>query len=668
MYLTLKVIVVATTCFWLTRILVQHLANTIALTPLTAIIILHTVGGPLPSIQSVVSITVVVFVYFATRRTDVTNRWKEINFQVWHLGSIALMALISAVIRFPVYLSGLNVVPQATDSVLHGYVVASIRDNGVPVSGAGVRIDPLLGGSVPYPFGAHVLPGAVADGGILGVSQGMNLVLFILCFMGIPFLVGLIGFALSRSMVVSLLAALGTGLLPSATEVGFHLYAYAVGLYAFLALIFLLICLNPQELRSTGPLVGLYLYGVMSIHLSLGTLGVGAVVLTGFICVWRYVRYGADRRKNILGIVGFWLGSAGVFMMLSKNVIFGVNKFIFFDPPSSSGGTFSQLITARPPIFGNPLESLWFSLRGYGTLNSAYQNRILFILIIAILLVLIGRLSFVGFSSGWMKSYELLKNCFPVILVAILVSVVHLVNSSDVGTVRRFIGGVFLGDAHRSAPLFEITVLLVGLILLDRLIVNKRVIQFVGFVVLALSLIVSVAAGSKFHHGFERYFGDWVGAETSKVLSTTELEGLRVLGSISPKGSRVLNYFGDGSPWMFAESGVVPTSIWGGMWVSSTDVWRLEDLLLLASEGDLADYDSSVYENLKMRLGRLSVCNVFVGSGNVNTSEKAWVSGFRESGHLSGFWTVDQDPELEWVILRPDDDLLPAQCALGRGD
>ncbi|WP_433505159.1 DUF6541 family protein [Pseudonocardia halophobica] len=119
------------------------------------------------------------------------------------------------------------------------------------------------------------------------------------------------------------------------------------------------------------------------------------------------------------------------------------------------------------------------------------------------------------------------------------------------------------------------------------------------------------------------------------ALSSLEVTGLSALGSLVPRGVRVLNDRNDGSVWMYALSGTLPVAgHYDGTGLGNTDVSTLETAFNLYDERP----------DVRAAVSRLGVGYVVVGEGFLRSY----------SDRAPGLTNLDDLPFLRLVYANPD--------------
>lgn len=605
--------------------------------------------------------------------------------------------------RWPVWAPWTNSIPQSTDSVWHGYLIATIRDFGLNGPENTVRVDGILGGSLSYPYGIHTIPGLLAGKGALGVAGAMNSFHWSVAMIVMPISLFFLVKYLTDKTSLGLISGLLGLSAPNLIESSFHLYAF--GLTTMLLPSFLIL-LAPRliEDKDIHPsLIGLSLFGLFVCHSSLGFFGALILLIIGIKFLFSPIRTSMRTPPHLLTIgaplllailapsllfrifsilvLGVGLLSSAeplselkllnfsisvgkrilnlttaviVFLLISTPWIFAQNRLPFEqyngDVVSSR---FQQLLSVRKPRFETFSEFFEGFLTGTSILQDRYSNPSIVSLLAILIAIIIFRRK---------------------VLVACALAVL-LYSSAATGVLdapgRSIVGGIWLGDPYRIAAVFEILLIPLGLTIISTgwlQVRSKRANEFrrvIPHVVIA-SIVVSVIV-TESTHSFNSYFRGWVNNSEARTVDLDQLNGLRTAGELTPPGGRVLNFFGDGSPWIFAETGTAVVSVWGDASVSPDDMWPAFGILEQAVQNVDSPQILSIERSIRQALERLSICTIYVGSGNVNASESPFLVAMRSPKTSRYFDEAASSSNNQWKVLVPKEHLLPGQCLLGAG-
>jgi hypothetical protein len=108
-------------------------------------------------------------------------------------------------------------------------------------------------------------------------------------------------------------------------------------------------------------------------------------------------------------------------------------------------------------------------------------------------------------------------------------------------------------------------------------------------------------------------------------------------------------------------------SVWGDASVSPDDMWPAFGILEQAVQNADAPQTLSIERSIRQALERLSICTIYVGSGNVNASESQWLIAMRNPKVSRYFEVAASSRDNQWKVLVPKEHLLPGQCLLGAG-
>jgi hypothetical protein len=130
------------------------------------------------------------------------------------------------------------------------------------------------------------------------------------------------------------------------------------------------------------------------------------------------------------------------------------------------------------------------------------------------------------------------------------------------------------------------------------------------------------------------------------VLSPLEVQAMGYLDDITPAGTRVLNWWGDGSPWMYSAAGLVPTRIYPNASALLENVLLVDEVF-----GEPDGYDEAVEA-----LAELRVCSAYTAAGHSFEDPPPWT----ELHDLPGFEIVYRNEHAR--VYRAADPRLTANC------
>jgi hypothetical protein len=134
------------------------------------------------------------------------------------------------------------------------------------------------------------------------------------------------------------------------------------------------------------------------------------------------------------------------------------------------------------------------------------------------------------------------------------------------------------------------------------------------------------------------------------VISPSEVRAMAHLPEVTPAGTRVLNWWGDGSPWMYSAAGLVPVRIYPNNSVSLEDVVLVEEAL-----GDPARYDEAI-----AALADLEVCSAYTGAGLILSQGLPDPPAWTQMTELPGFELVHRTRHAR--VYRAVDPRLTENC------
>lgn len=533
----------------------------------------------------------------------------------------------------------ITAVPQPSDYVFHGYVASIISRQGSAGPSALVPVDALSEATVQYQFAAHIVAGVIPGSGLDATASGLNATLWAASTVFLPFGMAAVAHFLSRgrSHAAVLIAPMVVIAAPDSFFAQLGLYSFAVSLATLPGTLLLVLKILKRPHWRLVVLLALALAGQALTHpqMAIATGTCAAVLIAAQMLTatsWNAVHWRA------------LLASAGAAVL---GGVIHLPWYVLGRGVDESADLASDLAMGdklRQPVFDGVFSLLEAVFSGQ-TLSSA--GAMPFNPLHGVVLVGAGVILLVA------------RQHWTVLAMTVTFGIITVVTAVGGQRLRPMIGGVWIGDWYRPAAITAVlAALVIGLAaatiaseLSPRLKPLQLAVALPRFAMAVLAVMVLVSVGSNRSYVQNTYRGGWYGnsADTTvreAPLSPLEAEALDELASITPESTRVLNWYGDGSPWMYAAHGLVPTQTWG---VIAHDYGRSLVAAEAVAEPQLSDEGRQALLNLK-------VCTAFVAKGYVDRNPPGWLG----EQNIAGFELAFRNDHAR--VYRVSDPLLVEAC------
>jgi hypothetical protein len=554
--------------------------------------------------------------------------------------------------------------PQSWDYLWHQYVVATISRRGLLGPQNLVPVDGYADAIHTYQHGAHLAAGLVVGDGVPAVAAGLNLTLWLAVVVILPLGVATLTRSLTDDRVAVLLAPAIAVLLPNAAFSRLGLFAFVVGLAMLPAVALAGVIQSRERSVAAGVLLTLCLTGLLLVHAH-AFLAAGLLLVA--LWVGGLVSALVGRREAEAGPFGsragtWWRSAVAlgvpvvVAPLLAAPWLFlatgihgtGVESGLAsaeqlrdagFD---GVGAAFRALLTGRrmspdlgpaSPVLGVavPLAALYLAWR------RKHLGLVFFLVAFAAMTVVVAG------GSGWLR--ELVATPWlgdwwrPAVVLSIAGALVLALAIGD--ATGRLRSSQAPGWA-RSA-LAAVLILPVALALLGQ-IPDARA----ELAVIHGPLAMSPSAETVMDPDTLRR--ERTADHPLMVISPLEVQAMSHLAEVTPPGTRVLNWWGDGSPWMYSAAGLVPTRVYASQSVSVRDALLVDEAL-----GDPARYDEAIDA-----LVTLDVCSAYAAAGHVPSRGLPDPPAWKELTDLPGFELVHSNEHAR--VYRAADPRLTKNC------
>lgn len=498
-----------------------------------------------------------------------------------------------------------NLVPQNIDYTFHLWQVSKIALNGLQLPNETVMVDSFNDSFWSYQYGAHLIPGLISDGSISSSGTSISLFLFIINSVYSPILIAILVSRFTNLFTAFALVPVIHLISPNYHLASLGLYAFNVGLVLLISCMILLV--DWTRRRDLGSLIILSI-STVALGITHKTLLAFFVVL--LICVCCMDLLNLVRKK--LPQEPFALIKSQ-FLLASMTLISGY-YVIFFS------GNYGQYLETNGGTSISVLKYLFGDILKQKNLAESLTSPILTLVkggsyLTQSTSVVFGLLSLL--SVLWLI---LKKRGLGLIAVGLAISLVSRVvtASVDVLGIRRWIAGMWFGEAHRVAAVSDIFLICTISIFLA---VIAKQFEFGSFRTVAtvwlFSLLLTTVISSATK---EDTFNGWISSGKSRVVSPEEVRGFQQIDNFIPKGRRVFNFFGDGSALAHFESEIGVTWVWGDITSDPQVVPYVSDDL----DAHSSEPSESTLAVVLRGFEQLDVCGILISTGNVHMWAPAW--------------------------------------------
>ena len=540
--------------------------------------------------------------------------------------------------------------PQLWDYLWHQYVVATMQRRGVLGPQNLVPVDGYAELTTYYQHGAHLIAGSIPGEGVEAVSAGLNLTLWAAAVLVLPLGLAVLAGAFRATPMAIVIAPVAAAIAPDLVFGQFDLWAFAVALCLTPGVIYTGVSFIRARTWSSAMTVVLALAGLLLVHphgYVIASVAMGAALLL-------LVEPGTPDSRR--------LPARGVPIALMLCGALGVALTLPWYLLANEVQTFSTTLPLRPAGFDGPGEVLRHMLLGQRVSTAGPESAY----------VLLG-------VGTWAAALLLAvrRRHLAVLLAWSVLVAMTLVTAGGSGSVRTVIGGLWLGDWYRPAAGYSLLGSLVLALGIDELVTSLsptpdrralagRVAGVLACVLLVVAITVRIPDARA---DVARLYGPWLtpaaegrtdgpgdasgralASEEAPVFGPEQAAALRVLAAVTPAGTRVMNWWPDGSPWMYGAYGLVPVQTYA---ITSID-WS-DAVLVQRHLHDVERYDEVIEA-----LGRLQVCTAFAAEGHLDAGTRpTWT----QLEALPGFVLVHQDAHGR--VFSADDPRLRAHCEPG---
>jgi hypothetical protein len=553
--------------------------------------------------------------------------------------------------------------PQSWDYLWHQYVVATISRRGLMGPQNLVPVDGLEEAFHTYQHGAHLAAGLVVGDGVPAVASGLNLTLWFTVVVFLPLGTAALTRCLTPNRAAVLLAPALVVLLPNGVFSRFGLFAFVVGLALLPSVALTGVIQVRKPSFADGLLLTLALTGLVLTH---AHVFLAATILLVFLWVGRQLAVAfhlptdeADAGPNALA----WFRSGVALAVPLLAALLLASPWLFLATGVHGTGLESGLMSAehvREPGFEGVSAALGVLVTGQRLddfVGSA--NPLLGVAIPLGALYLLWRRRHLGLA-----------------LFVLFFLWMTVVVAGGSGRLRELVATPWLGDWWRPTVILSVAgALVIALALGDATsrissagwAAPARVTLIVLLIApVGLSLLAQVPEARKelaAIHGplaMSRAAPSLMDSDTLErelasdqplmVLSPLEVRAMTQLSDITPAGTRVLNWWGDGSSWMYSAGGLVPVRIYPSHSVSVQDVLLVEETL-----GDPTGYDEAIDA-----LVALDVCSAYTAAGHILSQGLPEPPAWTELAELPGFELAYRNEHAR--VYRAADPRLTANC------
>lgn len=599
--------------------------NSVAIAPAVSIALLSLAGliiDVLPNISGIAATaSVTVILLFVGRRLtkplrkrasteDAASTVDGMRSHAWPAMALGLACLQTAATWGHIR-HWFTAIPQPYDYLWHQYVVSVIRTRELLGPFTMVPVDGLSEITTTYQYGAHIPAALMAAGGPIPSVGGINATLFISGAVILP--LGLL--SLQRAyMPGSAWGLLGTAIAASSMYSSFGgllgLYSLAVAAAFFPGVLAAWHFAARSKFGPNAIVAAMGLAGLLLTHPQAVLALAGVLAIEAMFHLYRAL-YPVQRAQ----VVTFLRTSSSI------TLLGAILTFPWLISDLRTAADVASGAILRPVVLEPQTVLSALALGQHLSLSSAGADSPLFGLasIVATGVIVVRRQNVEVAVAAWTFAG------------------ITYVTAAGSPAVRQFVAALWLGDWYRPQAFFAIlSALMIGMAISS--IVDAHVPTGPPPNIrraLSLALVAILATGSQSHRVLnssrvQSYYGPWYGrtatAETDAdyAMGPLKLEALQALDDVAPDHSRTMNWWPDGSPWMYSVGGNVAVQTYS----STPNNYAMH---YLHSHLDELSTDPEVREHLR----HLSVCTAFSGEGQVGTTERpAWhlqreLDGFR---------------------------------------
>ncbi len=529
--------------------------------------------------------------------------------------------------------------PQSWDYLWHQYVVSTISRRGLITPNELVPVDGLSTVTTYYQHGAHLIAGSAAGDSLAGTSAALNLLLWFCFVLVLPIGIAALTAAFTRSPAALVAAPIAAVLAADLVIGQLGLWSFAIGLcLAPGVLLAGLRFIRQPALTSAAPTV-IGLAGLVLVH---PQVYLGVAVVLGALLI-------SENRASSGWVSALPRRSVPAALMLVG--VLAVVITLPWQPVAQEQQTFSTALPLREAGFesiGSVVSAMLLGQRlGGGGPGSA--NPVLGLLVVGSVALLALRRRHLGVIVGYGA-----------------LAVMTALTAAGPPAVREVIARPWLGDWYRPAALQAlVAAVIVGLAVAEvpKVLPDSPAMRRSSAAVLTALLVAAVVIRVPVaNEDVRSLYGQWVEAggtdpadpvrdvsrEADGVITVWDAEAMTELAAVTPADTRVLNWWPDGSPWMFGAEGLVPVKTYA---VTSVD---LNAAVFI--ERHMMDPDRE--EEVIDRLAELRVCSAYTSETYLPARDRPqWTM----NADLPGFELVFENRSAR--VFRASHPRLTAYCS-----
>jgi hypothetical protein len=564
--------------------------------------------------------------------------------------------------------------PQSWDYLWHQWVVATISRRGLLGPQNLVPVDGIAETIHTYQHGAHLAAGLVVGDGVAAVAAGLNLTLWLAVVVFLPLGMAVLTRSVTDRRVAVLLAPALVVMLPNSVFARFGLFAFVVGLSLLPAVALAGVIQSRERTLVSGILLTLSLTGLLLVH---AHAFLAAALLLGAVWVGDQldvvVRRDGSQRRPAADATGWpWLVSGLALFVPALAALLLAAPWLFFATGVYGSGAEAALVSAehvraagfegigevlrvlvlgqRLSDFPGPANPVLGVALPLATLVLLWRRRhlglVLFVVVLAGMTVLVaggsGRFREL-LATPWLGDWWRPAAVLTIVGALVIALAVAELSPRPVTAGRE--GSTDSSGAQRRGrvALVALLGLALGVALVGQ-IPNTRDELAAVYGPLARSRAAETMMDSA---TLER---ELASEQPLMVISPLEVRAMEQLADLTPAGTRVLNWWGDGSPWMYSAAGVVPVRTYATHSVSLRDARQVDDAL-----ADPASYDEAIDA-----LVALDVCSAYAGEGHILSRGLPDPPAWKQLTDLPGFELVYRNDHAR--VYRAADPRLTANC------
>ncbi len=512
-----------------------------------------------------------------------------------------------------------------------------------------VPVDGYADSTTYYQHGAHLVAGSIPGQGLEAVSAGLNLTLWAASVLVLPLGMAALASAFRARPIAIVVAPVAASVAPDLVFGQLGLWAFAVSLCVAPGVIYAGVAFVRTHSLSSAGTVALSLAGLFLIHphgYLIASIALGATLL---LLRDRATQPNGPLPARSVPVALMLCGALAVaitlpWYVLSNEVQTFSTALQLRDPPFDGVGVvFRQMLLGQRigPGTGDPSNTLL----GAGTWAAA--------------VFLASRRRHASVLIPWSA-----------------LAAMTIITAGGSGRIHSVVGGLWLSDWYRPAAGYALLGALVLALGVDEVVMSlspttqrRALFDRLGRALLAvLAFAVILVQTPNARSDLVLLYGPWLGpveedgatdrrpegsplntqSTQIPILGPGQAQALDVLAEVTPPGTRVMNWWPDGSPWMYGAHGLVPVQTYA---ITSVD-W--DDALFVQQHL----HDIEWYDHVIEALVRLEVCSAFAAEGHLDAGTRPeWT----QRAVLPGFTLVYEDRHAR--VFRAEDPRLVAGCS-----